>query len=238
MEAKQQKVVVRFGQVVNFLDANTDLIDPGRVATPRQVLATAIAQISGYARSQARKGAEHVAAQSLASARTALRDTYMRQLATVGVYTLTGQHPGDPSVPNAKQIFTMPTTRTNTLTLIAAAQAMVQTATGYAGLFATNGVILEEATAAITALETALEADATARRVSKGATQGIVAQISAGHGAVRVMDVVVRPRLAGNPPLRAPWTSVKRAAGGVHLGPPVPVPAAESPAATENSAAA
>ena len=95
-----------------------------------------------------------------------------------------------------------------------------------------------EATAAITALETALEADATARRVSKGATQGIVAQISAGHGAVRVMDVVVRPLLAGHPPLLAQWTSVKRAAGGVHLGPPVPVPAAESPAATENSAAA
>lgn len=238
MEAKQQKVVARFSQVVSFLDANTDIIDPSAVVTQRQVLATAIAEINTYAQLQVLRGAEHVAAQSLSSARTALRDTYMRQLATLGVHTLTGKHAGDPDVANGKQIFTLPTTRTNTQTLLASAQAMLQTATPYAAIFTRSGVNLNAVAAAIKVLETAVDAEASARRVSKGATQGIVAEVSAGHGAVRVMDTVVRPILAGNAPMLAQWESVKRAAGGVHLGTPVPVPAAESPAATGSSVAA
>jgi hypothetical protein len=238
MEAKQQKVVARFSQVVSFLDANQSVIDPATVATQRQVLASAIAEINAYAQLQVLRGADHVAAQSLSSARTALRDTYMRQLATLGVHTLTGKHAGDPDVLNAKQIFTLPTTRTNAQTLLASAQAMLQTATQHAARFTSSGVNLDAAAAAVTALKTAVDAAASARRVSTGATQGIVAQVSAGHGAVRVMDTVVRPILAGNAPLLAQWESVKRAAGGVHLGAPVPVPATESPATPESSAAA
>jgi hypothetical protein len=226
MEARQQKVLARFGQVLTFLDANTSLIDPSAVASQRQVLNSAITQINGFAQDQVKKGTETVLAQSLSSARTALRDTFMRQLATVGLHSLTGKNAGDPNVANAKQVFTLPATRTNALTLIASAQAMVQMATPFAALFTTNGVDLNAVTGAIQALQNAVTADASALRVSKGATQGIKAQLQAGHGAVRLMDVVIRPLLAGNKAVLSQWDSVKRAAGGSALPSPVPVPAA------------
>ena len=226
MEAKQQKALARFGQVLTFLDANTSLIAATAVASQRQVLTSAITQINGFAQDQVRRGTENVVAQSLSSARTALRDTFMRQLATVGQHGLTGKHAGDPDVANARQVFTLPVTRTNALTLIASAQAMVQTATPYAAVFTANGVSLDAVNAAIQALQSAVTADASAQRVSKGATAGIVAQLQAGHGAVRLMDVVIRPLLAGNKPVLAQWNSVKKAAGGLSLPSPVPVPPA------------
>jgi hypothetical protein len=226
MEAKQQKVLARFGQVLTFLDANTSLIPPSAVATQRQVLTSAIAQINGFAQDQLRKGTENVVAQSLSSARTALRDTYMRQLATVGLHSLTGLHAGDPNIANARQVFTLPATRTNALTLISSAQAMVQTATPYTAVFTANGVDLNAVTTAIQTLQTAVNAESSAQRISKGATQGIRAQLQAGHGALRLMDVVIRPLLAGNKPVLTQWDSVQRTSGGSNLSTPVPVPAA------------
>jgi hypothetical protein len=228
MEAKQQKVLARFGQALTFLDANTSLIPPNAVASQRDVLTAAVAQINGFAQDQLRKGTENVMAQSLSSARTALRDTFMRQLSTVGLHSLTGKHAGDPALSNAKEVFTLPATRTNPLTLIASARVMVQTATPYAALFTANGVDLGKVTAAIQTLQDAVNADASAIRVSKGATQGIVAQVKAGHGAIRLMDVVIRPLLAGNKSVLAQWKSVTRSAGGLNLGSPVPVPPAVS----------
>jgi hypothetical protein len=242
MDARQQKVLARFGQVMTFLDANTSRIDPTTVANQRQVLASAIVQINGFAQDQIRKGTETVLAQSLSSARTSLRDTYMRQLATVGQHTLTGLHAGDPNVANAKQIFTLPATRTNPLTLIASAQAMLQVAESYAAVFTLNGVDLDAVSAAIKALQAAVDANGSALRVSKGATQGIVDQIKMGHGAVSLLDVVIRPQLAGNPAVLAQWNSVKRAAGGLNLHTPVPIPVpvvnSAPAAATPDTAAA
>ena len=243
MEAKQQKVLARFGQVLTFLDTNTSLIPPSAVATQRQVLASAVTQINAFAQDQVRKGTENVVAQSLSSARTALRDTYMRQMSTVGLHSLTGKNAGDPNVANAKQVFTLPATRTNALTLITSAQAMVQTATPYAATFTANGVDLNAVTTAIQTLQSAANAESSAQRISKGATQGIKAQLLAGHGAIRLMDVVIRPLLAGNKAVLAQWASVKRTVGGSNLGTPVPVPAAvpsgtSTPAATSPATSA
>lgn len=225
MEARQQKVLARFGQVMTFLDGNTTRVVPATVANQRQVLASAIVQINGFAQDQIRKGTETVLAQSLSSARVSLRDTYMRQVVTVGQHTLTGQHPGDPDVANARQVFTLPATRTNPLTLIAAAKAMLQMATNYTDVFTVNGVNLDAMSAAIDALQAAVNAAGSAVRVSMGATKGIVAQIQVGHGAVRLLDVVIRPQLAGDAAMLAQWNSVKRAAGGLNLHTPVPIPA-------------
>ena len=224
MNARQQKVLARFGQVLTFLDANTTSIPPSAVAGQRQSLLGAITQITGFVQDQVVKGAEALTAQTLSSARTALRDTYMRQLSAVGLNSLTGKHAGDANVPNGTQIFALPTTRTNALTLIASATAMVKAATPYSSIFAAHGVSLDAATGAIQAVESAVTAEGSAKRVSKGATQGIKEQIDAGHAAVRLMDVVVRPLVAGNKALLTQWESVKRAAGGHNLAVPVPLP--------------
>jgi hypothetical protein len=162
----------------------------------------------------------------------------MRQLSRVGLYGLTGKHPGDPEVPNAKQIFTLPKTRKNSLTLIESAKAMAGAAEPYAAMFTTNGVSLEAANAAIQALETAVQSRATGKRVSQGATEGIKAQVKAGHEAVGVMDVVVRPLLAPHPELVAQWVLVKRAAGRHKLATPAAVPADGAPAGESQRTAA
>ena len=221
MNARQQKVLSRFGQVLTFLDANTSIVSPTSVATQRQMLENALTQITGFAQDQVVKGTESVVAQTVSSARTSLRDTYMRQVSTVGLYLLTGKHAGDPSVANARQIFALPRTRTNALTLIDSAKAMVAVATSYASIFTTNNVNLDAVNTAIQALEAAVNAAGSAKRVSKGATQGIRDQIQAGKGAVRLMDVVIRPVLVSSKALLTQWESVKRTAGGQNLATPL-----------------
>lgn len=231
MNARQQKVLARFGQVLTFLDGNATTVPPEKVASQRQTLESAIAQINGFAQDQVVKGQESVVAQTLSSARTSLRDTYMRQISAVGLHSLTGKHAGDPSVPNATQIFALPATHTNALTLISSAAAMQAAATPYASIFTAAGVSLDALNTAIQALQAAVNASGSAKRVSKGATQGIEEQVGAGRSAVRLMDVVIRPLLASNKALLAQWESVKRTAGGQNLAAPVPAPATPSVAA-------
>jgi hypothetical protein len=226
MNARQQKVLARFGQVLTFLDGNTSIVPATAVGGQRRALESAIAQIAGFAQDQVVKGTESLTAQTLSSARTALRDTYMRQVSTVAQHHLMGKNAGDPSVPNAAQIFALPATHTNALTLIAAAKAMVTAATPYASIFTDVGVSLDAVNTAIQALQAAVNASASATRVSKGATQGIRDQIGAGKRAVGLMEVVIRPLLASNKAVLAQWESVMRAAGGHNLSAPVPVPPA------------
>lgn len=232
MNARQQKVVARFGQVLTFLDGNTNAVPPDKVASQRQSLESVITQINGFVQDQVVKGQESVVAQTLSSARTSLRDTYMRQVSTVGLHSLTGKHAGDPSVPNGTQIFALPATRTNALTLISSAAAMVAAATPYASIFTAASVSLDAVTTAIQALQAAVNAAGSAKRVSKGATQGIKEQMDAGRAAVRLMDVVIRPLLASNKALLSQWESVKRSAGGQNLATPVPLPAAAQAGST------
>jgi len=240
MNARQQKVLARFGQVLTFLDANTNTIDPASVAGQRQTLATSVTQITAFAQDQVVKGTESVMAQTVSSARASLRDTYLRQLSAVGLHSLTGKNAGDPNVPNAKQIFALPASRTNPSVLVQAAQNMVAVATQYRSVFTAGGINLDAVNSAIQAVDTAVNADSGAKRISKGATQGIKAQIQAGHAAVHLMDVVVRPQLAANKALLTQWESVKRAAGGLNLTAPLPVPGAVpsvAPPTTGTSAA-
>ena len=225
MDSRQQKVLQRFGQVLTFLDENRSTIPPNAVAAQRQTLQTAVTQITTFAQDQVVKGHESVVAQTKTSARVALRDTFMRQLSAVGLHHLRGKHAGDPDVPNAKLTFTLPTSH-DALTVLNSAKSMVAMATQYASIFTANGVNLDAVNAAIQALESAVNAADAAKRVSKGATEGIKAQIAAGHGAVALMDVVVRPLVAANKSLASQWKAVKKAAGGHNLATPVPVPGA------------
>lgn len=230
MNTRQQHTLARFAQILAFLDANADVIPTTLVVPQRQLLASAVAQITSFTQAQLVKGADVPASQSVAAARVALRDTYVRQLSTIGLHSLTGQNPGDPSVPNAVQIFTMPATRGNSRTIVDSAKAMLAVATQYADAFTAVGMNLEQVSGAIEALEAALTARGAATGMSLGATQGIKSQIHAAKGAVRIMDVMLRPVLAVRPELLTQWQTVKRSAGGPKLGKAAPTPAA--PAAT------
>ena len=225
MTTRQQQILTRFNQILAFLDANAATIPATLLAPQRQALAAVVAQINSFTQMQLIKGADAPAARSVASARATLRETYLRQLSTIGLQSLTGQNAGDPNVANALQIFTMPVTRGNSLTIIQAAKAMLSVATQYADVFTSVGMDLGAVSAAIDALESALAARSTANGVSQGATQGLKGQIRAGKGAVRIMDVMLRPILAPTPELLKQWQAAKRSAGGPKYGNPAPRPA-------------
>lgn len=225
MNARQQQILTRFTQILAFLDANTEVIPPTLVAPQRQTVSTVVAQIDSFTQMQLIKGGDAPAARSVASARATLRDTYLRQLSTIGLHSLTGQNAGDPNVANAEQIFTMPTTRGNSLTIVAAAKAMLAVATQHADVFTAAGMSLDAVSSAINALEAALALRSSANLASQGATQGIKGQIRSGRGAVRIMDVMLRPVLAATPALLKQWQSAKRSAGGPKFGSPAPRPA-------------
>lgn len=178
-------------------------------------------------------------AQTLSSARVALRDTYMRQLSTVGLHSLTGEHAGEPSIPHGVRIFTLPATRTNASVLLGSATAMVGPATPYASIPTAGVISLEAVTASMQGAASSGECAGEREAHREGATQGIVAQIKAGRGTLRMMDVVIGPLLAPNTALFAQWESAKRSAGGSNLKTPVPVPGAAAtttaPAATSAS---
>jgi hypothetical protein len=74
-----------------------------------------------------------------------------------------------------------------------------------------------------------------ANGISQGATQGIKGQIRAGKGAVRIMDVMIRPVLAGTPELVKQWQTAKRSAGGPKFSNPAPAPAAPASTTSETS---
>lgn len=231
MNARQQKVVERFGQVDTFLDGNTAAIPPASVAQQRATLDAAIAQIQSFAQDQVTKGVESVQAHTLSSARIALRDTYLRQISQAALQKL-------PLTPNLKIAFKLPAVKTNALTLVAAGTAMVNAAQPYSDQLIAAGLpsnFIDVTNTAIQAVQTAANAESSAKRTSKGATQGIKAQIATGHGAVRMMDVVIRPLLANNKPLLTQWDSVKRAAGGLNLGAPAPLPQDIQPITTPAS---
>jgi hypothetical protein len=225
MKASQQKVLDQFIQVLSFLDATQEVIPPAAVSTLQRQLSAAVGAINGYASTQARGGVRSDGGPGVHATRQALRDTFMRQVATMGISRLTGKHPGDPDVPNAAQIFRMPDTRTNSHTLISSAEAMVQAAMPYREAFAALGVDLSLTAAAAQSLASSLAARDTAKQTRVGATAGIGAAIRSGHEAVRLLDVVIRPFIAGNGRLVAQWKLARRTAGALNLGDPAPVPA-------------
>jgi hypothetical protein len=225
MNARQQKVLDRFIQVLSFLDTTHEVIPPAAVSTLQRQLSAAVDAIATDARTQAGGGVTSGGGASVTAARQALRDTYMRQVATIGISRLTGRHPGDPDVPNAAQIFTIPATRKNSRTLIASAEAMVNAALPYEAAFAALGVDLRMTAAAAAALASSLKERDTATRTRVGATADMAEAIRSGHEAVRMIDVVIRPFIAGNGKLVAQWKLARRTAGALNLGDPAPVPA-------------
>ena len=232
MNAKQQRVVQRFAQVQNFLDANKALIDPASVGSQRAVLATAITQISAYAQQQQSRGVETVQAHSVASLRDSLRDSFMRPVATIALAKL-------PITPNLRSAFTLPGAKTNALTLITMAQTMVQAAEPYTQVFVDNGLkpsFLDDINQAIAGLHTAVTAADNSKVTSKGATSGIKDQLAAGKQAVKLLDAIVRPALANNKTLLAQWSTVRRTAGGPSLANPAPLPNVLQPITTPATA--
>lgn len=108
--------------------------------------------------------------------------------------------------------FLMPRGRTNQ-PLIAAAGAMARAAEREKDVLLHHGLapdFIERLTAAAAALDAARNAKVESSRRRTTATATVKAQLKRGRKAVRLLDAVLTPRLAGNPQLLAAWESATR----------------------------
>ena len=108
--------------------------------------------------------------------------------------------------------FLMPRGRTNQ-PLIATAGAMARAAEREKDVLLQHGLapdFIEKLTAAASALDAARNAkvESTRRRITATAT--VKAQLKRGRKTVRLLDAILKPRLAGNPQLLAAWQSATR----------------------------
>lgn len=108
--------------------------------------------------------------------------------------------------------FLMPRGRTNQF-LIVAAGAMALAAQRQKAVLLQHGLapdFIEKLTAAASALDAARNAKVESNRRRVTATATVKAQLKRGRKAVRLLDAILKPRLAGNPQLLAAWQSASR----------------------------
>jgi hypothetical protein len=134
--------------------------------------------------------------------------------------------------------FRMPHQTTVNQRLLAAAGAMAEAAQKEREVFVKHGLpedFIEQLKACAAALETARDAKVQSRRRLVTATADVQEQVKRGKKAVRLLDAILRPRLAKDPELLAAWRSAKR----VPPATAVPVSASDAvapPPSTERAA--
>lgn len=108
--------------------------------------------------------------------------------------------------------FLMPKARSNQ-PMLAAAGAMALAAAREKDALLQHGLapdFIERLTVAASALDGARIAKVESSRRRVTATATVKAQLKRGRKAVRLLDAILKPRLAGNPQLLAAWQSAKR----------------------------
>lgn len=109
--------------------------------------------------------------------------------------------------------FRMPKNARVNQPLIAAAGAMAEAAEKEKDVFVKHGLpqdFIEQLQASATALDTARNAKTVSARRRITATAAVQDQLQRGRKAVRLLDAILKPRLAKDPELLAAWRSAKR----------------------------
>ncbi len=215
MEAAQRKVTEKFRSIQKFLDDHAAALTHSAVAPPRKLLDDAVQQIDGFAADQLAKSTQAVQTRTLTATRVALRDHNMLQINAIALHHL-------PNTVNTRAEFKLPRDNVSTDTLVTAAKAMAAAAQPYSAIFIQQGRpadFIAQLQTATQAVETAVEAGRTGKRIRKGATSGIKSSVQAGRAAVKLLISAVTPALKQDPQLLAEWKMVTRgASAGGKLG--------------------
>lgn len=116
----------------------------------------------------------------------------------------------------------MPSAAASSEALVSAARAMAESAEAHAPVFVEHGLLAEFATRlrdAASALDASLGARDGTRRRRVTATAAVRDQLKRGRRAVRLLNAILAPRLAGDAEQLAAWENVKR------IKPAFPAPA-------------
>ncbi len=206
MDKKQRSAQRQFRRVRDFLAANPVVGTAGELGKQSQVLDEVIEQL-------AHSGEEQDAnvRQSLLETRRqkALRDT-LREKHMAPISRIARNVYGVPGMENA--LF-MPKLRADSEALVDAARGMAQAAARDPRIFTDHGLaasFLDNLRSATDAIANAIPNRVDHRRRKTIATKTVAELVKRGRNAVRLLDAIVAPRLAGDPELLASWNTLKR----------------------------
>lgn len=209
MQATHATVLSTLQRVQRFMDTNAEALGPINTAGYRRVLDDVANTLSAHAVSQAASkniGSGETAKQRVL--RNALKLNTMRPIAAVAAAQLK-------EVPEFASL-KMPAAGTTSARLVAAAGAMSTAATTYQQTFTDAGLpadFLDRLNTAAEALNNSLVNRGNTKGSQAGATAGLKAEAARGREAVRVLDALIEPQLAGNAVLLVQWNSAKRFGG-------------------------
>ncbi|MEO7086828.1 MAG: hypothetical protein ABI442_07530 [Gemmatimonadaceae bacterium] len=209
MQSNQATDLNMLLRVQRFLDVNGDTLGTINKSGYRAVLDDVVTNLSGHAVNQTtskRVGAAETARERVL--RNALRLNNMRPIATVAAAQLR-QTPEFVA-------FKMPAGNSTSRTLIAWAGAMHNAAAGYSKTFTDAGLpadFLAQLQTAADVLNTSITNRGATKNLQSGATTGLSAEATRGRQAVKVLDSLVEPEIAGNLAVLAQWRSAKRIGG-------------------------
>ena len=209
MQSTHSVVLNTLQRVQRFMDNNADALGTLNASGYRRILDDVVTTLSSHAVNQAaskRIGSGETAKQRVL--RNALKVNHMRPIATVAAAQLK-------QVPEFVA-FKMPPANSTSRQLIAAAGAMAAAAAAYEKTFIDAGVpedFVAELRAAADALDASVTNRGTTSTLQSGATAGLRAESSRGREAVRVLDSLIEPQIAGNTVLLVQWKTAKRFGG-------------------------
>jgi hypothetical protein len=209
MQTAHSTVLNTLMRVQRFMDTSADALGALNESGSRRTLDDVVTSLSSHAVNQAaskRVGSAETAKQRVL--RNALKVNHMRPIATVAKAQLK-------QVPEFLAL-KMPAANTTSRRLIAAAGAMAVAAKNYAKTFTDAGNpadFLQQLQTAASALDASLTDRGATTSTQSGATAGLKAETARGRDAVKVLDSLIEPQLAGDTVLLVQWKSAKRFGG-------------------------
>ena len=232
MTKSQAARLTALHRMQTFMDSNAAALGTISKSTSRTDLDTAVTGLEQYAAQQARA---ETAAASLTMAKGDLREElrlgHMQPIAAIARKKL--------GATAAMQVLALPHKNSSDVALIAAGTGMAEACAQYEAVFVAQQMpadFIAQLTAAVKAVQDAVNAQAQARLDVNEATKGVKAQLTITHTDVKVINGLVVKQLKGTDAgLLGAWTNAKRvyAKPGVATGtttepdvapPPVPVP--------------
>ncbi len=209
MKSTHAAVLNMLVRVQRFLNLNGDTLGTINESGYRAILDEAVTTLGESDVTQA--GSKRAVAAQVAKERVlrnALKVNNMRPIATVAAAQLR-------QVPEFLAL-KMPPVRTTSRALVASAGAMAEAAATYSATFVDAGLptnFLTALNSSRDALNSAINSRSTTKSTLTGATASIAAEASRGRQAVKVLDSLVEPLIAGNVALLTQWQTAKRIGG-------------------------
>jgi hypothetical protein len=209
MQATHTTVLGTLQRVQRFMDTNAETLGEINTSGYRHILDDVVNTLSAHAVTQSaskRMGSGETAKQRVL--RSSLKLNSMRPIAAVAA----GQLKNVPEFLSLK----MPKPNATSVRLIADAGAMHAAAKVYEQTFIDAGLpadFLDQLSATAGALNTSVTNRGSTTGSQVGATQGLKAESQRGREAVKVLDALIEPKLAGNTVLLVQWNSAKKFGG-------------------------